>query len=368
MNVLVANIPLPHNRFLVDLNAELQMKCTLTHDSDAFWRMEGKYDAIHLHFPEYMTYQHQTAYVNGLDDALIAETEERLRFWGQKCRLIVTRHVLLPHDALEDPQWKKMYEAVYRQMHGVVHFAQASIDDFRQRYATTKFVHGSPQHTIVPHHNYTSLPNEVSREEARRRLNIPPNSKVMLVFGSIRNDEERDLIQTTFQGLRQKHKILLVSKWRETLAKVSWIRLKYWLRDLNRLYYRLHPSYKFNYGFVEEEDTQLYLNAADVLFIPRLKVLNSGNITLGMTFGKVVVGPDSWDVGELLRETGNPVFDPDQPETAITAMEQGLRLAAEGVVGPANQKLAFEQWSAEQCGAKYVEFFKKLRAGSGEQG
>ena len=379
IRVLVANIPLPSNRFLVDLNGALAGMCDLTHSADQFWSMQGDFDVVHLHFPEYMTFAHQDAYIKGLSDDMIAATVERLQYWGQRARLVITRHVLLPHDALEDPQWEKMYEAVYRHVHGVVHFAQASVDEFRQRYANTEFVHAKkvsgtleapessrhlfhhqPQHSIVPHHNYTSLPNQISRSEARRRLGIAENSRVMLVFGAIRNDEERDLILTTFQGLRQKHKILLVSKWRETLAKVSWIRLKYWLRDLNRLYYRLHPRYKFNYGFVEEADTQLYLNAADVLFIPRLKVLNSGNITLGMTFAKVVVGPDSWDVGQLLRETGNPVFDPDRPETAIAAVEEGFQFAEAGVIGPANQKLALEQWSAEQCAERYVGFFKKL--------
>jgi len=293
---------------------------------------------------------------------MIESTEERLRYWGQRAKLVITRHVLLPHDALKDPQWEKMYEAVYRHVHGVVHFAQASVDEFRKRYATTDFVYGQPEHAIVPHHNYTSLPNTISREEARQQMGIPADSRVMLVFGAIRNFEERDLILNTFQNVRQRNKVLLVSRWKEQLAKVKWIRLKYWLRDLNRLYYRLHPQYQFNYGFVEEADTQLYLNAADVLFIPRLKVLNSGNITLGMTFGKVVVGPDSWDVGELLKETGNPVFDPERPQTAIAAIEQGLRLAEEGRIGPANQKLALEQWSAEQCGERYVQFFKRLVA------
>ncbi|MFO1000102.1 MAG: hypothetical protein U0936_07185 [Planctomycetaceae bacterium] len=362
MRLLIANIPLPSNRFLVDLNDALAKHVTLTHDEKMFWNMQGEFDVIHLHFPEYMTFEHERQYVGGLTDDLISATEERLKYWGQRSKLAITRHVLLPHDALKDPQWERMYEAVYRHVHGVVHFAQASVDEFKQRYAKTIFVHGQPEHAIVPHHNYTSLPNVVSRQDARERLGISKRSQVMLVFGAIRNLEERDLILQTLQGLRAKHKVLLVSRWKETLAKVSWIRLKYWLRDLNRLYYRLHPRYRFNYGFVEEEDTQLYLNAADVLFIPRLKVLNSGNITLGMTFGKVVVGPDSWDVGELLRETGNPVFDPDQPETAVDAVERGLQLAAEGRIGPANQKLALEQWSAEQCGAKYVEFFKTLAA------
>lgn len=362
MKILVGNIPLPANRFLVDLNAALQLQAQVTLCHETFWNMQGDFDVVHLHFPEYMTFEIERAYRTELTNDLMQAIETRLKHWSKKSAIVVTRHVLLPHDAVENPMWERLYETVYRYASGVVHFAQPSVDEFRQRYRETTFVCGPPQHCIVPHHNYTSLPNSVTREAARKQLSIPNDAQVMLVFGAIRNDEERDLIQNTFRRINVRRKVLVCSRWREKLANVSWIRLKYWIRDLTRLYYRLHPGYRLNYGFVEEIDTQLYLNAADVLFIPRLKVLNSGNITLGMTFGKVVVGPDSWDVGELLRETGNPVFDPERPQTAIAAVEEGFRLAEAGHIGPANQKLALEEWSAEQCGAKYVAFFKRLIA------
>jgi glycosyltransferase involved in cell wall biosynthesis len=367
MRVLVAQIPMPRNRFLVDLNAELAKRCELTHDCDAFWQMTGGHQVVHLHFPEYLTYQIEQAYQQGLTDELIAETEIRLRWWAERATLVVTRHVLLPHDALEDPMWEKMYAMFYRYVDGVAHFAQASIDEFRERYGGSDWFRGcEPLHAVIPHHNYASLPNTISREEARQRLGIPLTARVVLAFGMIRNDAERELILRTFRSLGGRGNLLLVSRWREKLRKISWIRLKYWVRDLTRLYYRLHPSYHFNYGFVEEEDTQLYLNAADVLFIPRLWVLNSGNVTLGMTFGRVVVGPDSWDVGQLLRETGNPVFDPDQPATAAAAVEEGLRLAAAGKVGAANRELALREWGADTCAGQYVELYQ--RTWRGERG
>ncbi len=367
MKILTANIPLPQNRFLVDLNAEIARGSDIVHDEKLFWNQHGDFDVVHLHFPEYLTFTHQDAYLKGLRDDLIEATDARLAWWGQRSKLVITRHVLLPHDALHDPQWEKMYETVYRHAHAVVHFAAASVDEFRQRYCRTHFLHGEPLHAVIPHHNYASLPNTISRLDARRKLGISERKRVMLVFGAIRNFEECELILKTFRGLQLPQKLLLVSRWKEQLAKVRWIRLKYWLRDLNRLYYRLHPQYHFNYGFVEEADTQLWLNAADVLFIPRLKVLNSGNITLGMTFGKVVVGPDSWDVGQLLRETGNPVFDPDRPETAVQAVEQGFRLAAEGRRGPENQRLALSQWSAEQCACQYLQVFRDVCGKSADQ-
>ena len=363
MKILVGNIPLPANRFLVDLNDALAVDHEITHSHDQFWDMDGKFDVVQLHFPEYMTPEIEQAYYqNALTEDMLVDIEERLAWWAQRSTIVITRHVLLPHFATTNPLWERLYELVYRYVSGVVHFAQPSIDEFRERYADTNFIHGSPAHCIVEHQNYSSLPNVVTREQARRKLGISENARVMLVFGHVRNDDEKRLILSTFQNMRVPGKMLLCSRWRESLARVSWVRLKYWLRDLKRLYLRLHPRFHFNYGFVEEDDTQLYLNAADVLFIPRLKVLNSGNITLGMTFGKVVVGPDSLDVGHLLSTTGNVVFDPDRPETAAEAMRQAMDLAAKGDVGKSNRELALNEWSARQCADRYSEFFTQIKA------
>lgn len=360
MRVLVANIPLPSNRFLVDLNQSLQRHVQLTHDHEIFWEMSGEFDIVHLHFPEYMTYEIESAYRESLSDTLISEIERRLEYWSNRCAIVITRHVLLPHDALEDPRWEKLYETVYRFVDGVVHFANPSIEEFQERYSHTNFVYGHPIHSVIPHHNYASLPNEMTREQARSSLGIPTEANVLLVFGAIRNNEERDLIITAFRESDVRKKILLVSRWRETLPRVSWIRLKYWVRDLVRLYNKIHPRYFFNYGFVQEEDAQIYLNAADVLFIPRLHVLNSGNVTLGMTFGKVVVGPDSLDVGYLLRETGNVVFDPDRPQGAGDAITEAFRLAENGKVASSNRKRALGEWAVDRCADQYVQFFGSI--------
>ena len=361
LRVLVASIPFPQNRFLLDLNNALSELCFIEQSSDAFWNKSGTCDIVHLHFPEYLTFKLATAYAEGLTESLIADVAERLDWWSKRARLVITRHVLLPHGAKNDPLWEELYSVFYSYSDAVVHFGHASETEFKQRYADLVFNRGKPPvHSVIPHANYNSLPNRVTREEARKRLGISPRKKVMLVFGAVRSDDERNLILQTFDGVNTPDKVLLVSRWRENPIPISWIRAQNWIKSLRRAYYRFHPEYVFNYDFVAEEETDMYLNAADVLFIPRLRVLNSGNVTLGMTFGRVVVGPDSWDVGELLTENGNPVFNPDQPSTAARAMEEGFRLADRGAVPASNRLKALAEWQPAQCARQYADLFTHL--------
>ena len=108
--------------------------------------MEGEYDAIHFHFPEYLTYEIESACRESLGCSLIDQIEERLKYWSDRSALVFTRHNLLPHDKCSDPQWKRLYETVYRYVDGVVHFAEPSIDEFRERYTKVDFIHDHPKH------------------------------------------------------------------------------------------------------------------------------------------------------------------------------------------------------------------------------
>jgi glycosyltransferase involved in cell wall biosynthesis len=184
----------------------------------------------------------------------------------------------------------------------------------------------------------------------------------MLVFGAIRSDQEKQLILDTFGAIELPGKFLVASSWRENSRTQKPGLLGKLKRLVKRAGARLTGDSLFHYGYVADEDTQIYLNSADVLFIPRLQLLNSANVSLGMTFGTVVVGPDAGNAGEILRATGNPVFDPSRTESAVSATLEGFRLAAAGVRGPANRSYALAQWPVEKCAERYVEFFSAVRA------
>jgi glycosyltransferase involved in cell wall biosynthesis len=109
------------------------------------------------------------------------------------------------------------------------------------------------------------------------------------------------------------------------------------------------------------DDVQLFMQAADVLVIPRKQALNSGNVALGFTFGKVVVGAEHGVIGETLRHTGNPVFDPDQPEQLGKAIREGIRLAQQEK-GLQNLQFAKSNLQWRGIADQHVVFYQRLQA------
>jgi beta-1,4-mannosyltransferase len=62
-------------------------------------------------------------------------------------------------------------------------------------------------------------------------------------------------------------------------------------------------------GYISNKELVKNIENADIIFIPRRDILNSGNIALGFTFGKVIVGPNVGNIGALLNINNNPIFE-----------------------------------------------------------
>ena len=157
-------------------------------------------------------------------------------------------------------------------------------------------------------------------------MNIDQDTKVMLVFGGIK-EHEKPLIKTAFKAIPDKNKDAIGTRLENTSQK-------------NKLHTPCESGYgilkcgeqnkiirfRTNLGFIKEKDAHYYLNAADFLFIPRTSELNSGNITLGCTFGLVVVGADTADIGEILKQTGNPTFTVGNSKSVANAIKKAFEL------------------------------------------
>lgn len=356
LKILFANIPTPGNRFVVDLKEGLENYADVTWNHEEFWKMENEYDIIHIHWPEYLSFELES-YLYKPEESIPQELWDKtincLKHWSRHSKIIYTRHVQYPH-VRHDDEFLELYRITTSYCDTVVHFANYSIQQFKSFYPE----HTHVKHVIIPHHNYASLPNISTREEARKKLRIHPDAHVMLVFGSIK-ENEKPLIKKAFNAIPHSNKVLLAPGWKVLRRKIAYIRLREWVWKFEQWLASKNKSFRTNLGFVKEEDAHYYLNAADFLFIPRTTELNSGNITLGCTFGLVVVGKDTADIGEILKETGNPTFSVGDDARLKQAILQAYQLK-ESEHGAKNRVLAMNEWNMNKIADAYIKEMHQL--------
>lgn len=340
---------------MIDLVTGLSTFTEVTWDFEEFWKKENSYDIVHIHWPEYLSFELES-YLKTTDDfttELWYAIEDCLQYWSQNSTVVYTRHVNAPHTR-DDEVFKRLYGMVFKYCVGMTHFAQFSIQQYKLDYPDIEV----PIHNVILQHAHISLDNTSTRETARMQLDISNDAKVLLCFGVIR-ENEKEIIQKAFQSIPSKNKMLLAPKWKIQRRKIGYIRFRemvfnfeVWLKSLN-------SKQRVHLGFIKEEDVHLYCNAADVLFIPRTNELFSGNISLAFTFGLVVLGKDDSNIGEILSKHNNPTFEVGNLKSLQKGVKQAFKLSDEGL-GHKNKKIANTLWSIDSIRNAYKLFFREV--------
>lgn len=242
----------------------------------------------------------------------------------------------------------------------MVHLGNYSRREFLAAYPASQQLHA-----VIPHHIYEGLYAPIDRGEARRKLGIPADAFVMLAFGAFRHASERKLVWRAFRRLPLAGKFLLAPRlWPYTLngsyhRGVKRLAVKTLYHAAHAAENRFRMRITSAEGLIPDADLPAYFTAADVVFIQRTDILNSGNVPQAFAFGRVVAGPDSGNIGEMLAATGNPVFDPADPASVDRALAEAARLADAGHGGE-NLEYAREHLRLPQIAAAYGRIYQRL--------
>lgn len=136
----------------------------------------------------------------------------------------------------------------------------------------------------------------VSREESRRRLDLPVDSPILLFFGELRHQKGPDLLVEALEGLDREYTVVFAGKSVEydesTIA--AW-------RD------RIEPEGRFvtRLEYIPEEEVESYFTAADLLVLPyRRERAITGTINWAAVTDTHVVAADDSDVGDYVEDNG----------------------------------------------------------------
>ena len=331
------------NHFVESLGKALEARgCEVVYGLERLWR-DGVQECniVHFQWPEgiFGLFGHRVT-----DDEL-ARVEQRLAFLKDKgIKIFVQVHNLKPHRN-KDKNVLRLYELLNQQADVLVHMGNYSRELLQPQYPGAR-------HIVIPHHIYDNiLPFSVSQQEARQRLHLPQDKKIILCFGKFRNNRERELVLSILPSFHSSI-FLIPGFYRETLHTRN--PKKFVIRLYNTLRYRL-KGIQFSSEVIPDGMMQCYFCAADVVLIQRLDILNSGNLPMAYAAGKVVVGPDTGNVGGILRDTGNNTFDPEHIESAVDALQKALENTSKG---KANKAYAAKHWSSDIIATKLLKYYQ----------
>ncbi len=299
------------------------------------------YDILHIQWPEVLFDQKEP------DHDQLMYLEKTLDSWKSKSHIVSTLHNEYRHYN-DSAGYGRLYSMVYNKSDVIIHLGRISVDIFKNRYRDCKYV----KHVIIPHGDSSYYPNHCSKTDARKRLSIDENKFVCLSFGRIRHRREFEFIIKGFCKFSFKDKYLIIA------GRMSWPKDPF-INVYKLVQNKFGFHIKIYNGLISDYHLQYFFNAADVAIIPRLKVLNSGNVPLAFTFGKVVVGPDTGAVGEILKETGNPVFTPGNSTSLANALHRAATLDLKKK-GEENKRYSAENWNWAKVAKQHIEVYSSL--------
>jgi beta-1,4-mannosyltransferase len=255
------------------------------------WRvLSGRYDIVHLHWPEYC--------VNGR--GTLASLFWCCALFGAMCwvrvrggKVVWTVHNLQSHlqqhPALERYFWRT-FTAL---LNAYISLTESGVERVRHRYPSLRTKPGF----VIPHGNIRDAYREVdvSREHARLRLGIPQSAKVVGFFGSVERYKGIMELVETFSALEDTRAVLCVAgksflsaQERKRVEDIA-------ARDRRVLLHLKH---------VQEAEVTSYIRAADLVVLPFREILNSGSAVLALSLDRPVLVPDKGSMAELQQFAG----------------------------------------------------------------
>lgn len=164
---------------------------------------------------------------------------------------------------------------------------------------------------VIPHgHFIDDYPNQISRREARRQLELDQNIPVWLYFGLIRPYKNVGGLIEVFHQMEGSQVLLLAGKPQDDSIR----------EEINNLI-EARTRIRARLEFIPPGQVQTYMNAADLVLLPFTRILTSSSVMLAASFAKAVVTPEAGCSPFILSHQKELLYDPTSPNDLYQALE-----------------------------------------------
>lgn len=257
--------------------------------------LQGRWDIIHFCWPEWSIKRNRGSLVMLLDALCFFVTLRLAQLRG--ARVIWTLHNFLPHerDRLGIIDW--FIHAFARRVDHTVCSSQTLYEEFVREYPALRRI----DTRIHPISHYLGVYSDdgLSREQARKELKLPQDATVLLTLGVIRRHKNLVHLVRCFGEVATTR--------RDVFLLIAGPGLPLDDRFVAELMSEIaaQDRARLDLKYVEEQEIQMYLRAADWLVWPTLLPGNSNTVMVALSFGCPVLVPLKGPFAELHEDLGD---------------------------------------------------------------
>ncbi|MDY7020837.1 MAG: glycosyltransferase [Cyanobacteriota bacterium] len=251
--------------------------------------LQEKYDIFHFHWPVETIVRHPNLLIAWTRARLMLVLIDWVRYKGT--RIIWTVHDQKPHLLLHSKLAQWFESEFLKRVDGYINLCEYSQVLTYQSFPILQ----DCANTIIPHGHYREVyPNQISKTEAREKLDIPENTHVLMFLGYIDYYKNIPKLIQTFKDLNLENWMLVIAG-KPEVSELAQEIIK--LANSN-------PRIKLKLEFIPDEQIQTYLKAADFVILPFQEILNSGSAILALSFDCPILVPHQGALSELQAQVG----------------------------------------------------------------
>jgi D-inositol-3-phosphate glycosyltransferase len=171
--------------------------------------------------------------------------------------------------------------------------------------------------SVIPHGIMTPLLHPVDASEARKKLNIPEDRRIILFFGSIRPNKGLDVLLEALNDMRLRVPEILLIVAGAVPRGMSFQKYSDVIEKLG-----LSENVRKVINFIPDEDVDRFMAAADIVVLPYLTFeAQSGVLLRAYAHKKPVVVSNVGAMGELVSsDKVGLVVEPNDPKALTDAV------------------------------------------------
>ncbi len=206
-----------------------------------------------------------------------------------KAEMVWTIHNLIPHEPRYGSTEKDIEAMKYMAnwaVAGIAH-CEKTKEEFHQIYRKDMPIF------VIPHGNFNkyTTPFIKDPEESRKKLNIPPDKIVLLLFPANRWNKGIKMFIDVVKKLPEEYMGILAGKCKNTEIK----------NYIKRETQKNRDKFIVNLGYLTDEEAGYYFSASDIFFMPYTYITTSGSVMYALGFKKPVISTPKGNLYQLVK-------------------------------------------------------------------